>query len=521
MGAGVLESVQVDAFRLHIQDGSARLSGPRLGAAPLGVWIHIGADGSRYRRITPSSHGERTSLPDVLSDAQRRGARSPWLLVFVVGVWFAFVILAAMSAMRSVSASAPASPISSPALAIAPLTTTTTTEKEHIVQSGDTIGKIMQQHGVTLERIAALNDIADLNNIEIGQRIIIDRQEVVPPRPRPREVTHAPPPPPPAPQALEATVISLLLLPLLPILYRRHRSAHSTALLYTVEPREDRVIGRLYAALIAAGGELAHAPGELHSNVGAVRLSAGPRQLFLLPDALYIAERSKLSAVALQDLHIELDKLVTISGPHGPIATYRMDQAVAEELQAALRGVQTMRRSAPSHPHPSAPLSLSPFRPLPDLKEAPEAEDEQPVPAAPEVLDALDTLEALDAQEALDAHDVLEVLDALDTLDTHDVLEALDAHDVLEALDAHEALDALEDEPSDDDMDELEEGATPAEVTAVWGRPDRVETVHQGHTVQTTWTWMTGQRIMRRVIFEDDALTSWGVRSGVEPLLPM
>ncbi len=50
---------------------------------------------------------------------------------------------------------------------------TPTPQGQYIVKAGDTLAKIADEFQTTVDEIAALNNIADPNQIEVGQRLII------------------------------------------------------------------------------------------------------------------------------------------------------------------------------------------------------------------------------------------------------------------------------------------------------------------------------------------------------------
>lgn len=50
------------------------------------------------------------------------------------------------------------------------------TEVVHVVKSGDTLGAIARMHGVGIEAIARLNNLADINKLQIGQVLRIPRR---------------------------------------------------------------------------------------------------------------------------------------------------------------------------------------------------------------------------------------------------------------------------------------------------------------------------------------------------------
>jgi LysM repeat protein len=43
----------------------------------------------------------------------------------------------------------------------------------HTVVAGDTLGKLADQYGVTIEAIAAANNLVDINTLEVGQQLLI------------------------------------------------------------------------------------------------------------------------------------------------------------------------------------------------------------------------------------------------------------------------------------------------------------------------------------------------------------
>lgn len=43
----------------------------------------------------------------------------------------------------------------------------------YVIQRGDTLGLIAQRYGVTVEELAALNNIEDINRIEVGDTLLI------------------------------------------------------------------------------------------------------------------------------------------------------------------------------------------------------------------------------------------------------------------------------------------------------------------------------------------------------------
>lgn len=52
-------------------------------------------------------------------------------------------------------------------------TTEPAVEQMHTVQAGDTLFKIALEYGVTVDEIAAANNIEDVNSLEVGQQLII------------------------------------------------------------------------------------------------------------------------------------------------------------------------------------------------------------------------------------------------------------------------------------------------------------------------------------------------------------
>ncbi|MCO5189689.1 MAG: LysM peptidoglycan-binding domain-containing protein, partial [Anaerolineae bacterium] len=51
--------------------------------------------------------------------------------------------------------------------------TMTTAQTVYVVQPGDYLGKIAQEYGTTVAAIAAANNIADVNLLYVGQKLII------------------------------------------------------------------------------------------------------------------------------------------------------------------------------------------------------------------------------------------------------------------------------------------------------------------------------------------------------------
>lgn len=51
-------------------------------------------------------------------------------------------------------------------------------ERVHTVRSGDTVSKIAQQYGTTIEQIKVLNKMSNANIIHVGQKIIVSRNQV-------------------------------------------------------------------------------------------------------------------------------------------------------------------------------------------------------------------------------------------------------------------------------------------------------------------------------------------------------
>jgi LysM repeat protein len=65
-------------------------------------------------------------------------------------------------------------PTSEPATPLPPLAATPeTTNITYVIQRGDTLGIIAQRYGVTVEELAALNNITDINRIEVGDTLLI------------------------------------------------------------------------------------------------------------------------------------------------------------------------------------------------------------------------------------------------------------------------------------------------------------------------------------------------------------
>ena len=56
-------------------------------------------------------------------------------------------------------------------------------ETIHIVQAGDTLFKIASQYGVTIEVITSVNNVPNINQLEIGQQLIIPGPDYVAPTP--------------------------------------------------------------------------------------------------------------------------------------------------------------------------------------------------------------------------------------------------------------------------------------------------------------------------------------------------
>lgn len=54
------------------------------------------------------------------------------------------------------------------------------TDGIYIVQPGDTLGRIAQRYNVTVEDLAAANNIVNIHRLEIGQRLIIPGRETAP-----------------------------------------------------------------------------------------------------------------------------------------------------------------------------------------------------------------------------------------------------------------------------------------------------------------------------------------------------
>lgn len=54
-----------------------------------------------------------------------------------------------------------------------PPTTAPAQDQIHTVQAGDTLGKIAGQYGVTIEEIVAVNDIPNVDQLAIGQQLLI------------------------------------------------------------------------------------------------------------------------------------------------------------------------------------------------------------------------------------------------------------------------------------------------------------------------------------------------------------
>ena len=72
------------------------------------------------------------------------------------------------------------------------------TDTIHVVQAGDTMFAIASQYGVTIDVITAVNDIPDINQLEVGQEILIPAPGSVVPTSTPEvivaETAVAPPP---------------------------------------------------------------------------------------------------------------------------------------------------------------------------------------------------------------------------------------------------------------------------------------------------------------------------------------
>lgn len=66
----------------------------------------------------------------------------------------------------------------------------------YVVQSGDTLGKIAQEYGTTVEKLAAYNGIENPNEIQIGQTFKIPPEDYEIPSPESTEPTGSEPPEP-------------------------------------------------------------------------------------------------------------------------------------------------------------------------------------------------------------------------------------------------------------------------------------------------------------------------------------
>lgn len=67
---------------------------------------------------------------------------------------------------------------------------------EYVVQSGDTLGKIAQEYGTAVEKLAAYNGIENPNEIQIGQTFKIPPEDYEIPSPESTEPTGSDPPEP-------------------------------------------------------------------------------------------------------------------------------------------------------------------------------------------------------------------------------------------------------------------------------------------------------------------------------------
>lgn len=52
--------------------------------------------------------------------------------------------------------------------------------KTYVVQAGDTLSKIADQFGTTIDKLASTNHIADVNSLSIGQKLIVDGTDAQP-----------------------------------------------------------------------------------------------------------------------------------------------------------------------------------------------------------------------------------------------------------------------------------------------------------------------------------------------------
>jgi lysozyme len=55
------------------------------------------------------------------------------------------------------------------------MTTETRNATYHVVRTGDTLSEIAEMYGTTVEQLAKWNNIADVNVIKIGQKLIVKK----------------------------------------------------------------------------------------------------------------------------------------------------------------------------------------------------------------------------------------------------------------------------------------------------------------------------------------------------------
>src|SRR5262245_3648450 len=56
---------------------------------------------------------------------------------------------------------------------LVPVSATASVPQTHIVQAGETLGSIAELYGLTIEQLAAMNNITDVNAIYIGQTLTL------------------------------------------------------------------------------------------------------------------------------------------------------------------------------------------------------------------------------------------------------------------------------------------------------------------------------------------------------------
>src|SRR5258707_670603 len=101
-----------------------------------------------------------------------------YMVLHGVAVLLVIVALALSSLTGSAFAQGGVPPPPAPGPTSNGATTTTTI---HVVQKGETLFRIAQQYGTTVEAIAQANGITDVTRINVGQRLLIPNVGALPP----------------------------------------------------------------------------------------------------------------------------------------------------------------------------------------------------------------------------------------------------------------------------------------------------------------------------------------------------